>query len=93
MDHGQRLRARPLLDVNSAIELAWVRDVAASGEAREIRRRAGLSQREVALSIGATRSGVALWEEGRRAPQGAPALRYASLLKGLMKITGDGVPA
>lgn len=64
----------------SAERLSRLRGITSSGEARQIRERARLSQADVARSVGADQSTVARWERGERAPRGAAALKYALLL-------------
>lgn len=55
----------------------------ASGRATEIRERAGISQADIARSIGASRTAIASWEQGIRRPRGELAARYARLLTAL----------
>jgi DNA-binding transcriptional regulator YiaG len=74
-----------------ALDLARIRQAVASGQAREVRRRARLSQAEVAKAIGSSREAVAAWEGGRRLPQGADfGRRYLALLDALERQTGGG---
>lgn len=61
------------------LELARMRDMVASGIARELRTDAGLTLAEVARSVGVTPSCVHYWERGRT-PRGRAAVRYARLL-------------
>lgn len=63
-------------------ELAAMRDRLASGEAKILRQGMRLSSSEVARNVGVSRAAIWLWENGRRWPQGAAALRYARLLAG-----------
>jgi DNA-binding transcriptional regulator YiaG len=65
------------------LELAEARRLLRSGEARDIRLRAGLSQTEVARSVGVTAGAVSRWETGSRRPVGEAAVRYARLLADL----------
>ena len=58
----------------------------ASGRATEIRTAAGVSQSDVARSIGASRSTVASREQGRRMPRGELADRYSKLLAALLAV-------
>ena len=65
------------------LELAEARRLLRSGEARDIRVAAGLSQPEIARSIGVTPGAVSRWETGERRPVGEPAIAYAELLRSL----------
>ena len=47
---------------------------------RQLRERAGLSQRDIAAGVGVSRESVSLWESGRRTPRPETALRYLELL-------------
>ena len=51
-----------------------------SGEARQIRLRAGLSLAQVAEAIEVTAGTVLRWEDGTHPPRGANARKYADLL-------------
>lgn len=55
----------------------------ASGRALRIRVRSGLSQADMARSIGASPSAVTAWESRQRRPRGVLAERYAALLNTL----------
>lgn len=75
-----------MTDVSAHIEalaIAEIRETALAGRAQAIRERAHLSQLEVAAAIGASRSAVSSWEQGRRLPRGDVALRYLYLLRAL----------
>jgi DNA-binding transcriptional regulator YiaG len=61
---------------------AWLR----SGRAREIRRRAGLSQGDVARVLGTTYSQVCRWETGKAVPVRGAVLRLAELYDGLQRL-------
>jgi transcriptional regulator with XRE-family HTH domain len=61
---------------------AWLR----SGRAREIRRRAGLSQGDVARVLGTTYSQVCRWETGKAVPVRGAVLRLAELYGKLEEI-------
>jgi len=69
-----------------AVMLARLRADTASGRAREIRKRARLSQSEVAAAVGVTQPTVGAWEAGRMMPHGKAAAAYAALLERLAKI-------
>lgn len=65
------------------LELAEARRLLRSGEARDIRVAAGLSQSEIARSIGVTAGAISRWEGRERRPVGEPAVAYAELLRSL----------
>lgn len=71
------------MKTETALRLASVRELAKSGRARELRREARLSLAEIGAVVGVDQATVWRWETGRRAPQGAPALRYEALLRSL----------
>lgn len=71
---------------DTALRLAYVRALAKSGRARELRQQARLSLAEVGAVAGVDQAYVWRWETGRRAPQGAPALRYETLLRSLEEV-------
>jgi DNA-binding XRE family transcriptional regulator len=62
------------------VAISRIRALAASGEARAIRERAGVSQAEVAKAIGVVPSSVTHYENGCRVPRGDVALRYGRIL-------------
>ncbi len=66
--------------------LARVRQQLASGEAREIRRKARVSQAEVAAAVGVTVAAVSRWESGSRCPGTDLAARYARVLDALQRV-------
>jgi predicted transcriptional regulator len=66
-----------------ADELAELYRLLASGAAKEIRQRNGLSQSVIADDVGSTAAAVSRWEGGHRRPRGRQALRYARLLRRL----------
>ena len=76
------------MNADELATLATLRRSAASGVARAARLAAGLSLGEVASAVGVTASTVMRWERGERAPQGAPALAYAEVLRKLRRRTG-----
>ena len=63
--------------------LARVREMARSGAAATARLRAGVTQVELAATVGVTPAAVCRWESGSRRPRGAAALRYARILEAL----------
>ena len=70
--------------LKTTVEVAKVRKLVRSGEAREIRLENGLSLREIADSIGVNPTSVYHWEQGVCLPRGPHALRYARLLDDLL---------
>lgn len=65
--------------------LARARQLAASGEARAIRRNRKMSLAEIAKACGVDTSTVGRWENGARSPRGEAGARYASVLDLLAK--------
>jgi DNA-binding transcriptional regulator YiaG len=63
--------------------LVEAQEMAANGRAREIREEARLTQGLVGETVGVTAACVSFWEAGKRRPRGAPALRWARLLRKL----------
>jgi DNA-binding transcriptional regulator YiaG len=72
------------------LELAATRRLLRSGEARRIRLDAGLSQTEIARSVGVTAGAVSRWETGSRRPVGEAAVRYAQVMLELEKVDDAG---
>jgi DNA-binding transcriptional regulator YiaG len=68
-----------VLDMHTIINL---------GLAADIRRRAGVSQGDVARALGCTKGAVSLWESGRRVPRGELGRRYAAVLAQLSQKEG-----
>lgn len=66
-----------------SVELAEVRHLIESGEARRVRERARVPQSEVARDLGVHETTVAKWERGQRLPRGVVALNYGRLLRQL----------
>lgn len=77
-------------DVNTA-GVSFIAGALALGRARRrlrtepemgriLRKRAGLSQQEVAALVGVKRSAVARWERGTRVPRASVLERYVALL-------------
>lgn len=62
-------------------DLAWAREMAATGEARRIRQATRSTLQDVATTCGVTHTTVIRWESGQRVPRGLPALRYARVLR------------
>lgn len=65
------------------LRLSRLREQTVSGEARQIREDAKVSQSEIARVVGVPPSTISLWEGAKRVPQGDKALRYAEVLDGL----------
>lgn len=59
----------------------WLRAVIASGEARRLRLENDVTLTDVGSTCGVTYVAVHHWETGQRVPRGAPALRYARVLR------------
>jgi DNA-binding transcriptional regulator YiaG len=68
---------------DSLHDLALVRAMTESGEAREIRQRARVSLTEMAGAVGVAPATVARWEVADRRPRGDAALRYLRVLQSL----------
>lgn len=64
-------------------ELAEIRRLVASGEARRIREAAHIRGAELARHIKASQSAVSRWESGERLPTGEMAVRYLRVLRTL----------
>lgn len=69
--------------VDDALVLVRVRRLLRTGQARQIREEAGLSQVEAARSISVDPSALCRWEAGQRVPRAKYALAYAELLREL----------
>jgi transcriptional regulator with XRE-family HTH domain len=80
------------MDIAELRLVSLAREQAASGIARELRIRRGLSVREVADAAGVTPAAVWRWERGERVPRTAVAARYGALLVELAG-TSAGTPA
>jgi DNA-binding XRE family transcriptional regulator len=68
---------------NDLLLLAEGRQLARSGRGARIRRRAGLSQGELAELVGVDASTISRWESGERAPRSRNAGDYARALRAL----------
>jgi DNA-binding XRE family transcriptional regulator len=71
------------MEIKDLERLRRIRANAATGRARETRLNAGLTQDEIAQTVGVAQTTVALWETGKRVPRGMKALRYALILEAL----------
>jgi DNA-binding transcriptional regulator YiaG len=63
--------------------LIEAREAARSGRGAALRTGAGISQAELADSIGVSAPCISRWEAGERRPRGAAALAYARVLHDL----------
>ncbi|MGI8406961.1 MAG: helix-turn-helix domain-containing protein [Actinomycetota bacterium] len=73
------------IEADELTRLVRVRSLTRSGAAKSIRVAAGLSLREVAQSIEVSPATILRWERRDRVPQGDRALRYLSVLEGLLR--------
>ena len=76
-------------EMSDVLAAAQVRADLRSGRAREIRKRAGLTQADVARAVGVVQPTVAAWEAGRRVPPASYALKLADLLWKLDKLSRE----
>lgn len=63
-----------------------LRALVATGEARELRLRAGLTLREVGDAVGVLPSTVWRWEHGERTPRGKDLAAYVTILRELERV-------
>jgi len=75
-----------LVPIDDIAELARVRALVRSGLARAIREKAGVSQSELARSLGVHETTVAKWESGLRLPRSDVGRRYGRILRDLTKV-------
>jgi transcriptional regulator with XRE-family HTH domain len=77
---------------SEALALARVRAQLRTGEARAIRKQAGLSQADVGRAVGSDGPQVSRWETQKSVPRRESALKLARLLDDLdaMNRSGDG---
>ena len=68
--------------------LAEARAACLTGKGKATRLAAGLSQGEIARAIGVTPATLSRWEAERRHPTGEAAVRYAQVLRALVKERG-----
>lgn len=73
--------------ISAGLRVARLRRDLRSGRARTIRERAGLSQSELARTLGVHAVTVNGWECGRKTPRFDMALRYGALLDELRRVT------
>ena len=66
-----------------------MRQLMASGRARELREAAGISQAEIATSCGVVASAVSHWEANTRQPRGRAAIVYTAILLALADAAGQ----
>lgn len=76
-------------EMSDALAAAQVRADLRSGLAREIRKRAGLTQADVGRACGVGQPTVASWEAGRRVPPTRYAVKLADLLWKLERLTRE----
>ena len=84
LDHTDQPRRCSVPGMTDPRDLAQVRRLVATGQARQVRILAALSQAEMAADIGVTASAVGNWEQGIRQPRGDAAVRYLRLLERLL---------
>ena len=73
-----------------AVSLAELYEDLSEGRVQALRRSSGLTQSDIARTIGASRSAVASWEDGRRRPRGVLAVRYKTLCGSLAELPSKG---
>jgi DNA-binding transcriptional regulator YiaG len=71
--------------IDDAVQLADLRRMCATGEARRIRLDARLTVPEIARAVGVSHPSIYRWESGRRTPTGTAARRYGALLVALAR--------
>ncbi|QOK21395.1 helix-turn-helix transcriptional regulator [Janibacter indicus] len=64
-------------------QLAMVRHLARTGEARRRRQAARLSLSEVAAAVGVSEATVSRWERAQRLPKGTNALAFLEVLQAI----------
>lgn len=69
--------------MTSVLALAIARQAACDGSARSLRQRANVTLAEIAAECKVSRSTINAWETGARRPSGAPAVKYAHILREL----------
>lgn len=74
------------MDSTDLMHLATARRYAVTGAGARLRRSAHLSLQEIAEATGCSVTTVWRWEQGQRAPHGAPALAWARLLRELEQV-------
>jgi transcriptional regulator with XRE-family HTH domain len=79
-----------MFPIADTVLLSQARRKAQDGRACELRIAAGLSQSEVAATVGVTSAAISHWENGRRVPRGQAARRYAQLLDSLASAGREG---
>lgn len=72
--------------VSELERIAELRQMLLKGTARSIRLQAGVSQAEVARTVGVSRAAVSGWELGNRSPRRAEALLYHAALTALLRV-------
>ncbi len=82
-EQGRRSAVRDL------VLAARTKHMLRTGRAAEIRRAAGVSQRDIAEVLGVTPQSVCHWENGRWFPSRAVLSQYGALLLELEQVTTD----
>jgi len=88
------MNADPDLDkvLDHALALGRVRRMlSAPDELRAIRERAGITQEQLALAVGVSRSALQRWEAGQRSPRRLHLATYAQALKRIADASADHV--
>jgi transcriptional regulator with XRE-family HTH domain len=75
--------------VRDLVAVGAVRRACLNGDARHIRRLAGVSMEQMAAACGVSYATLLRWEHGRRSPRTRAALRLASVLAALVASLGD----
>ena len=70
----------------STAEVARVRSLFASGDARRLRESASLSLEDVARAVGVNRSSIYRWESGETRPSRDEAIRAGALFAALKRV-------
>lgn len=77
----------------TAPELARIRELCMSGEARTTRLAARVSLSEMGADAGVSTATIHRWETGQRLPRGEAAVRYGQLLRRLRRINEEAADA
>jgi DNA-binding XRE family transcriptional regulator len=77
----------PAMSREELLAAVRARTLLASGKARDIRERAGVSRDDAGRAIGASGAAITHWESGLRRPRTELAARYGQLLDELAYLT------